>query len=98
MSQFKVGQQVVAIKDHSRKIFLKGQVFEVLAISNNPCCSREVLHIGFSASKTLCTACNNAYKSSNIWWIHSSLFVPVEEQFQAISFTKVLEQELVSVN
>lgn len=98
---FFVGQEVVCVLDHSQGLFKKGQEFVVFGVMLG-CCEWEV-NIGIKnrrsiGSITLCGCCGkSSYWTDDIWWLSSSCFAP-KDQFKAISFTKVMETELTSVN
>jgi hypothetical protein len=91
---FKKGQKIVAIKDHSQGMFHKGDVFTVLGVSHSPCCKLEVVDIGLMTPNgwLACRGCNHT-RESEIAWIKARCFVPIQEEFQPIELTKILELE-----
>lgn len=94
---FFVGQEVVCIKDHSWGVVKKGQEYKVLAIKQSPCCGSWRVDVGIynPAGGSRCKCGHVIYTTT--CWIGAVLFAP-KDQFKAISFTKVLETELASVN
>lgn len=93
---FFVGQEVVCIKDHSRGVVKKGEEFKVLAI-RKICCGWFIdVGINVEIIAWTCSVCGfrGFY---NEYWLGTRLFAP-KDQFQPISFTRILETELTSVN
>jgi hypothetical protein len=43
---FKVGDEIICIQDHSRKLVLKGDVFTVKGFTRNPCCGSTIVDVG----------------------------------------------------
>jgi hypothetical protein len=105
---FYVGQKVIAIQDHSRLTFKKGQMFIVLDIRFY-CCSWEIF-IGVNEAplpdpycmyEQKCCRCSKIELSRDIrCFFYADLFAPVYENFQSISLSKILEEEtkLISIN
>jgi hypothetical protein len=104
---FYVGQKVVAVKDTIS--LKKGKEYVILDIKAAYCkCGWHVdigLPLRYPNSKTFkCGKCNaegvlppDAFGKE---WINYHLFAPVQENFQSISFEKVIEKEtpLICVN
>ena len=92
---FEVGKEVVAIKDHSTKWFLKGDVFVLKGIKQGCCkkCSM-VLDIGIRPTREAvshCPICGH-YETTKIAWFDSSSFVPLDD-ISISELTEVLEKE-----
>ena len=92
---FEVGKEVVAIKDHSTKWFLKGDVFVLKGIKQGCCkkCSM-VLDIGIRPTREVvshCPICGH-YETTKIAWFDSSSFVPLDD-ISISELTEVLEKE-----
>lgn len=99
MEEFKVGQPVICIKDHSRNTFKKGQIFIVQGVQKNFCCGGLTLNVGIKTDYDgmTCT-CGTVRKNDDYYG--AILFKPLKSEFKTISYSKVLEQEkeLVGVN
>lgn len=95
---FFIGQEVVAIIDHSQGIFKKGDSFIVYGL-NEGCCGYTVdIGIKRASEYTRCGICNNRYLYSGLNRVfHHSSFSP-KQKFKAISYTKIMEEELVCEN
>ena len=92
---FEVGKEVVAIKGHSTKWFLKGDVFVLKGIKQGCCkkCSM-VLDIGIRPTREAvshCPICGH-YETTKIAWFDSSSFVPLDD-ISISELTEVLEKE-----
>lgn len=102
LPKFYVGQKVVAITDHGRLIFRKGDVFTVTGIYPSFCkCWSLLITIGIphTAMRKKCRQCNKIVAVETIeWTFPAEKFEPIIEDFQAITFEKVIEKELASVN
>lgn len=94
---FYVGQRVVAIKDHSQGRYKKGEEFIVLNIKIG-CCSKWVIDIGIRSGilTKMCYVCSSIRIQDNHYG--AIAFAPIESTFQTISYSKVIEEELVGVN
>jgi hypothetical protein len=98
---FYVGQEVVCIKDHSKGTVKKGQCYTILSIEKG-CCTW-IVDVGVpnidKSPNCLCTYCGTRLMGVNKYTLKTSsdLFAP-KDQFKAITFTKVMETELVSQN
>lgn len=99
MKKFEVGMKVLCVKDHSQEAVKKGQEYRVLGIKENKCCGSIVLDVGVIAASThtKCTCGNREKSEDGVWWINNTLFVPIEE-FQQITYTKIIEQIPIGVN
>lgn len=102
---FYVGQRVVAVMNSPRGFFKKGQEFVVQGIHFFKCCHQDwVISIGIDGIDRYCAcACGTrfVFPGSNVFmWHVTSLFAPIESQFQSITLEKVLETEtpLIGVN
>lgn len=101
---FYVGEEVVAIRDHSQGCYTKGQTYVVRAIRKG-CCVWEIdigaSHINsiFGFPIAACSICRNIEYNPVTWWMFASSFVSkAQEQFQQVEFNKILENEPCSVN
>ena len=79
---FEVGKEVVAIRDHSAKKFLKGDTFILKGIKQG-CCKRcsMVLDIGIRPTNDAvshCPICGHS-EPTKIGWFDSSSFVPLDD-------------------
>jgi hypothetical protein len=79
---FKVGDEIICIKDHSRKLVRNGEVFTVKGFTRNPCCGSTIVDVGISDSTphTTCYTCQCDYKKPNGgYWFAAYLFRKIEE-------------------
>lgn len=99
---FYVGQKVVAIRNHSTGLFKKGDTFNITGIFMSDCSCKEwevTVGVVTDKPKVCCAVCGETYeKKSYQSEFKAYCFAPIIENFEAISFEKVLEQELSSVN
>lgn len=79
---FRVGQEVVCIKDHSQGVIKKGQTFIIKSIIHSSCNCVSV-DIGLNTTNKLsrCTCGNSTFHSNGIWWISTTILAPVEDNF-----------------
>ena len=79
---FKVGDEIICIKDHSRKLVRNGEVFTVKGFTRNPCCGSTIVDVGISDSTphTTCYTCQCDYKKPNGgYWFAAYLFRKIEK-------------------
>ena len=105
---FYVGQRVVAVKTHSQKAFKEGDVFVVKEIRASMCsCHGWEISVGinipqdFDPDYTERVDCGVVFiDKTGRWFFNTSIFAPIQENFQSISLEKILEEEtkLVSAN
>lgn len=96
MQPFYVGQRVVAL--NGRNFLTKGEEYIIKNIK--PGCKHIpwIVDVGIADSAAgICTKCTFII-FDNVKWFTSSLFSPIIEEFEAISFSKIMEEELTSVN
>lgn len=95
---FYPGQRVVCIRDHSQGIIKKGEVYTVLEIFKS-CCfwSIDIGVVNSFGTNVGCPLCNHEFPSLNHLFAHV-LFAAVEDHFKAITYSKVLEQEIIHSN
>lgn len=105
MLDYRTGDDIVAIKDHSQGVFLKGDVFTALTIKRNSCGCILLVDIGLKSDRpfTMCPACKmKDEKTDNIWWVDARSFRRLlsrsEEEDLANVLTEVLNEELISLN
>ena len=94
----KIGDKVVCIKGHTEGHVKEGSTYTIKNIMLNPCCGTMVVDVGIKRDTThcACTKCNFDYPNKGITWLYASRFVPIQHEFKAIEFTKVLEEEVVT--
>ena len=99
---FYVGQKVVAIENF--KIFNKGEEFTVTSTSFCPNCNEPQITIGIPKQNQEIvnyTKCSKKHKNNtNEWLVRAKRFKPLEENFESISLSKILDLEtsLISIN
>lgn len=76
---FKIGQKVVAIKDHTSGVFKKGDVFTVKNILPSFCkCKQVLIDIGKSGcTVNWCRACNIDSSPNNTMLFKETNFAPI---------------------
>jgi len=88
---FKVGQKVVCVKDHSDKLFIKGQRFRVYGIKVEPCCGLKTIDVGIKSNHTLIECvCGAEVKNDNYFSL--KLFRPLDETFAEEVLSNIKEQ------
>lgn len=100
---FYIGQEIEAIENHpSGHLFKKGDRFTVIGIEKGLCkCSNEWnVQIGLTGKNggTRCVVCKTSISNSGLLWFLSTRFRAITPKFQEISFSKVIEKELMSAN
>lgn len=82
MSKFRIGQKVVAIRDHSKGVFKKGDVFTVLNCRVKEClCKSLEVDIGIKSHRyNRCLICKSDLVTSSIWWFDEASFAPLQEK------------------
>lgn len=97
---FYIGQKVVALDSynyHGVK-FNEGDIFTITGIRKFCKCDYWSVSIGINyLCEIYCPKCNRT-ETSNTPWLAHFMFAPIEEKFESISFSKVMEEELTSVN
>ena len=79
---FKVGDEIICIQDHSRKLVLKGNVFTVKGFTRNPCCGSTIVDVGIKGPnpKTTCYTCNCSYvKPNGGYWFAAFIFRKIQK-------------------
>jgi hypothetical protein len=105
MIDYRTGDDIVAIKDHSQGVFLKGDVFTAMAMQRNGCGCIFVVDIGLKSDRpfTKCPVCDvNDEKTDNVWWVDALAFRKLlsrsEEEDLAEVLAEVFAEELNSLN
>jgi hypothetical protein len=102
---YRTGDDIVAIRDHSQGVFLKGDVFTAMALQRNSCGCIFVVDIGLKSDRpfTKCPVCDmNDEKTDNVWWVDALAFRKLltrsEEEDLADVLAGVLSEELNNLN
>lgn len=105
MENFYIGQDIVAIKNHSQGKFKEGDVFSVKDM-NNECSCGLSLNIGIVDPATVgnigrlarCSTCKDIFiiKSEYIYFLASS-FKPLDSLVNISELTKILEEPVESL-
>lgn len=93
MSNWYIGQRIVAIRDHSQKVFKRGDEFTIKGLQTPECkCKGVEIDIGHKHNYDsnrydfICPYCIHRYPiTSFIWWFDEVMFAPLDEMEQAIS-------------
>jgi len=93
MSNFKVGERVVAVRTHSQRCFVKGQLFTVLGVKTIPCCKYLVVDVGLRINHPLieCHICGSLCSNDNMFY-HKN-FKPLSDYLSSLSETELNEIE-----
>lgn len=99
---FYVGQEVVAIKTHPDKIYVKWNDYKVLEVGKTPCCQAWYIYTGFPTPSgrkkgTHCVPCNkpNAHPTKVIFPAHH--FKAKIELTEFISMKQLAETQLETI-
>lgn len=102
---YRAGDDIVAIKDHSQGVFLKGDVFTAMAMQRNSCGCIFLVDIGLKSDRpfTMCPVCGmRDEKTDNIWWVDARSFRRLLSRSEEADLANVLEEvfseELISLN
>jgi hypothetical protein len=102
---YRTGDDIVAIKDHSQGAFFKGDVFTAMAMQRNGCGCIILVDIGLKSDRpfTKCPACGmNDEKTDDIWWVDARSFRKLltrsEEEDLADVLAEVFSEQLISLN
>lgn len=93
-TNFYVGQEIVAIKDHSQGDYKKGDEFVILGIKKG--CCNVLLNIGIIydfkgySGFTECLICGNIAKSDGYCWYSQSCFAP-KQQLSETTYNDIQE-------
>jgi hypothetical protein len=105
MIDYRAGDDVVCIRDHSQGIVKKGDVFTAVQLARVGCGCVLYVDIGVTSDRpfTRCPACGmNDEKTDNIWWLDARLFRRLltrsEEEDLADVLAEVFSEELISLN
>lgn len=93
-----IGQEIVAIVNHSQGFFKEGDTFPVKGLRNAICsCDYIEIDIGIQSNlfrTSICTRCNfRAYKTDSVCWFYEGCFAPLD--FDISELTEILEQEIL---
>ena len=102
---YRAGDDIVAIRDHSQGIVSKGDVFTAIQIQRNGCGCVLLVDIGLKSDRpfTRCAVCgNNEEKSDNTWWVDARLFRRLLTRSEEADLKEVLaevfSEELISAD
>ena len=102
---YRAGDDIVAIKDHSQGVFLKGDVFTALTMKRGSCGCIILVDIGLKSDRpfTMCPICETKEKKTdNIWWVDARSFRKLLSRSEEADLAEVLEQvfseELINTN
>ena len=102
---YRTGDDIVAIKDHSQGAFFKGDVFTVMTMKRGSCGCIILVDIGLKSDRpfTRCAACGmNDEKTDDVWWMDArsfrKLLTKSEEADLADVLSEVFAKELNSLN
>jgi len=102
---YRAGDDIVAIRDHSQGVFKKGDVFTAVSLQRNGCGCIILVDIGLTSDRpfTKCPVClMSDEKTDKIWWVDARLFRRLlsrsqEEDLREV-LAEVLQEELINLN
>lgn len=82
---FEIGQKVVCVKTHSEGVVKEGEIYTVEDFKVN-CCKKLVLDVGLKSkynngNMVRCRECGSIITHYGGWWIHYSLFKPLDDLY-----------------
>lgn len=97
---FRIGQQVVAVRDHRQGCFKKGDVFTVLDVKKHCCKEGVLIQIKCKTparwdGESECNCCG--YINTGIWFCQY-YFKPLLATFKTMTFKQVINQVVTSDN
>lgn len=102
---YRTGDDIVAIKDHSQGAFFKGDVFTAMTMQRGGCGCIILVDIGLKSDRpfTKCAVCGmNDEKTDNVWWMDARSFrrllTKSEEADLKDVLEKVFSEELINAN
>ena len=97
MLDYRAGDDIVAIKDHSQGIYKKGDVFTAHELKRNSCGCIILVDIGLKSDRrfTQCPVCEmRDEKTDKIWWVDARSFRRLLSRSEEADLAEVLEQVL----
>jgi hypothetical protein len=102
---YRAGDEVVCIKDHSQGVVKKGEVYTAHELKRNGCGCVLLVDVGYTSDRlfTKCPSCGmNDEKTDDVWWVDARLFRRLltrsEEADLAEVLAEVFSEELISSN
>lgn len=93
MIDYTIGDDIIAIRDHSQGKFKKGDVFTCKGILETFCkCKKYIIDIGIYSETNIqkCFECKQERKyKSDVWWFSSTSFKKLD--FDISELTEILE-------
>ena len=101
MENFYIGQDIVAIVDHSQGCFKKDDIFSALDVDFTKCCNKPLVDIGIKEIPALmyqggCDCGAIEFTRSPVIWFYSKCFVPLDSLVNIEELTEILEFELIT--
>ncbi len=99
--EYKIGGKVVALNSHEEGCYKEGNIYDVLGVRTNNCSCKPYIVIKIrrtdNGEAMRCSACGEIEtKDSN--WFAAQNFIPITEDLQAISYTKVIQEVNIGSN
>lgn len=102
---YTIGDDIVAIKDHSKGLYKKGQIFVCKAMQIEPCkCKELTIDIGMVDERLMkespnscilhCYICGEVTPYTHIIWLAATSFKKLD--FDISELTNILEKEKVA--
>lgn len=99
---FKIGDRVVAVRDHCDGKFKIGDVFTIHDVRKGMCnCDRWEVGIGIASlgGNTRCTRCGKREtNTTGIWWFSSKAFTKLLSTFSRMTFKEVINEVVTCDN
>jgi len=105
MIDYRAGDEIICIRDHSQGIVKKGQIYTAQHLQRMDCGCIHLVDIGMKSDRpfTMCAVCGTRHeKTDDIWWVDARLFrrllTKSEEADLSEVLAEVFSEELISLN
>lgn len=88
-TNFYIGQEVVAIRDHSQGRWRKGEEFIIQGVKKEPCCGLITVNVGINSDLQF-VECICGHITDNDFYYNSANFAP-KQQLSETTYNEVME-------
>lgn len=93
-----IGQDIVAIKNHSQGAFKEGDVFTIKGLRGSQCqCNKIQIDIGKTkdSEKQCCGRCGASWiNDTSAWWFDEIIFTPLDSLVNNDEIQNLIEESL----
>jgi hypothetical protein len=96
---FKIGGEVIVIKNHSQGLVKKGDIFIVKDIMELDCKHAIIIDVGLRVDPnsqyseiSSCNKCNKRFYAGTVVWLDSRILRPVEDCFASELLKRILKE------